>query len=249
MISFDYLSFGAGVQTTALLFLYKEKKINFKKAIFADTGAEKESTYELLNKLKSIFPNLIIECSNGNIIEDTLREKYISAPVFSDIGSKGRRSCTSRYKIFPVAREIRKIENLRFKRLPKESISLGLGFSTDEIGRCKPNQLKWLKNIFPLIELNLSRKDCVDICKKHGINPPRSACYFCPLQNNKDWNEIKKTPDWKKAVDFDYKIRHLKKDRLNYIYRSNIPLDKAEFDDNQYNLFALNDCESGFCGT
>ena len=109
--------------------------------------------------------------------------------------------------------------------------------------------MKWLKNIFPLIKLNLSRKDCLGICKKHGLNPPRSACYFCPLQNNTDWKEVKNSDDWPKALKFDKDIRHLKKERLNYIYRKNIPLEKAEFDDKNYNLFALNDCESGFCGT
>ena len=249
MIEFDYLSFGAGVQTTALLFLYKEGKIKFKKAIFADTGAEKKATYKLLKKLEAMFPGLIVKCSYGHIINDTLKEKYISAPVFSDTGSKGRRSCTSRYKIYPVAREIRKLENKKNKRLPKEAVSMGLGFSIDEIGRCKENRMQWIKNIFPLIELKMTRKDCLDLCQKHGINPPRSACYFCPLQSNKDWKEIKKSEDWEKAVNFDQKIRKLKPNTLNYVYRTGIPLDKAAFNDENLDLFTLNDCDSGYCGT
>lgn len=253
MLNFDYLSFGAGVQTTALLFLYKEGKINFKKAIFADTKAETKDTYRLMKKLNKLFPDKIVICSSGNITKDSIREKYITAPVYSSKTSKGRRSCTYRYKIYPVAQKIRELENWKGKRLKPNSTTVGLGFSTDEFWRAKESRTKWIKNIFPLLTLKLSRKDCLDILKRHGINEiTRSACFFCPLRSDKEWLDMKKNNrrEWKKAVAFDRKIRDLKPDRKNFVHRSGKPLDKAELENPaQMNLFALNDCESGYCGT
>ena len=103
--------FGGGVQTSAILCLYKEGKVKFKKAIFADTGAEPGYVYEHLEKMKSLFPKLIISTKKGKLLENTFKENFITAPVYTrieDKNRKGRRVCTARYKIFPVAKEIRK---------------------------------------------------------------------------------------------------------------------------------------------
>ena len=263
MIEFDYLSFGAGVQTTALLFLEKEGKISFKKAIFADTGAETEETYDLIKKLHKLFPGKIVETSYGHIVKDTFKEKYITAPVFTDkivttqnlpkrVSVIGRRSCTYRYKIYPVQRKIRELENLQRKRLPAGRFKIGLGFSTDEYWRAKKSRVRWIENVFPLLKLKLKRKDCLRILKKNNLKVPRSACYFCPLRSGADWKlmQEKDPKEWKKAVEFDKKIRNLKSDSQNFIHASGVPLDKIEFHNpEQMNLFALNDCESGYCGT
>ena len=248
----DYLSFGAGVQTTALLCLYKEGKLSFKKAVFADTGAETEKTYKHLENLKKLFPNLIETTKKGHIIEDTLKEKYVTAPVFTDDNRKGRRVCTARYKIDPVSNKIRELEGLKRKHLKEDAFSLALGFSTDEYWRAKPNRTRWLKNVFPLLDLKLSRSNCLDILKKHNIEPIRSACYFCPLQSNSEWKRLKNTQpkEFKKAVKFDKQIRDIKKPFQNFIHRNRQPLNKVVFKetDQQINLFSLNDCQSGYGG-
>lgn len=257
MIEFDYLSFGAGTQSTALLCLFKEEKIKFKKAIFADTGAEPEFVYEHLELLKNKFPNLIETCKyKRDIVSDTFHYKYVTAPVYGSKKEKpiqGRRVCTSRFKIYPVANKMRELENKVRRRLPENSISMGLGFSTDESGRAKDNQMRWIKNVFPLLELKLSRNDCKSIIKRHGLEPIRSACYFCPFMNDKEWQHLKDNypKDFKKAVNYDHKIRDLKEGNKNYLHRSMKPLDQIDFkkEDDQPNLFAFNECESGYCGT
>ena len=251
MIKFDYLSFGAGVQTTALLCLYKEQKVFFKKAIFADTGAEPERVYNHLEKLNSLFPDLIVSTKRGDIVKDTIIEKYITAPVFTDDNKKGRRVCTARYKIDPVSNKIRELENCKNKHLKEDAFTLGLGFSIDEIWRAKENRTRWLKNVFPLLELKMSRYDCIQTLKRHDIQPIRSACYFCPFQSDYEWKKIKQNDpkEFEKAVQFDNKIRDLKMNHQNFIHRSKIPLNEVSFNEDQADLFAINDCESGYCGT
>ena len=121
-----------------------------------------------------MFPDTIVQTNNGNIIESTLKDKFITAPVYSIIKDKkrmGRRVCTFRFKIYPVQKKIRKLENCVGKRLKSESYTVGLGFSTDEFWRAKPSRTKWIKNVFPLLELQMSRNDCKSILKRRNIKP------------------------------------------------------------------------------
>lgn len=253
LIKFDFLSYGAGVQTSAILCLYKEGKISFKKAIFADTGAEPEYVYEHLSKMETLFPGLIIKTKKGQLLENTFKEKFITAPVFSRIDDKtrrGRRVCTSRYKIYPVAKEIRKQINKTGKKLSENYIKLGLGFSTDESHRAKPNRIRWLQNFYPLISLGYDRQRCESILRKHNIRPVRSACFMCPFLADREFLKMKKEhpKDFKKAVEFDKKIRNIK-NHENYLHRKMKPLDQIHFNKDIQIDFFKTECETGFCGT
>ena len=247
-VEMDYLSFGGGVQTTALLFLKREGIVNYKKAM-------PDYVYKHIEKMDKIFPNEIEIVKQGDIIDSTYKEKFITAPIFSridDKNRKGRRVCTFRFKILPVQNKIRQLTNTIRKRLKQHTYSLGLGFSTDEYWRAKENRTRWIKNIFPLLKLKMSRKDCIDLLKKYGITPVRSACYFCPLMSDGEWKNLKdKHPkEFEKAVIYDEKIRDITSHK-NYLHRSHRPLKEIDFNKNkaQIDLFAINDCESGYCGT
>ena len=265
-------SFGAGVQSTAILMLIKHEPQRLidamgelpKVAIFADTGADMSTTYEHLERVKQTTPIPLQVVNNGSLAIDTHRNwsarSFIPLFTHADDGSVAmlKRKCTSEFKITPIERFLRQSAGLKKgERGNKGQIKLWLGISTDEATRMRVNQSPTFENIYPLIELGLSRQDCYAINAKYEQNAPKSRCYCCPYI--KDWNDIARNhpADFKKAVEFDASIREITnrgQDKIvqpTYLHRSCLPLAEAVHD--QGHLWEGfqdefdNDC-TGHCG-
>jgi hypothetical protein len=85
-----------------------------------------------------------------------------------------------------------------------------MGISQDEISRMKTNQIKYIQNVYPLVEKKMRRSDCITWMEDNFYpTPPRSACTFCPYHSNEEWLKIKNgDPDeWKEVVEMDRAIR------------------------------------------
>jgi hypothetical protein len=172
----------------------------------------------------------------------------IDIPAFTiGDGKKGqiRRQCTSRWKIAPIRRYMQTNRN-------GESVELWLGISTDEALRMKPSGVKYITNRWPLIELDMRRKDCEAWLIAHGLEvPPKSACTFCPYRNTKEWQHIKATPeDWKEAVEIDRAIRKARPPCDLFVHPSGKPLEEVDLrtmeEKGQMRLWD-EECE-GICG-
>ena len=86
-----------------------------------------------------------------------------------------------------------------------------IGISTDEFHRAKDADVAYLRNVFPLIELDWTRTDCQNYLTKHGMaNTPKSACTGCPFHSNTAWRHLRDTDPsgWAEALAFDTAIRH-----------------------------------------
>lgn len=261
------LSLGAGVQSSAVLFMMLEGKIPMADAaIFADTGNEPKEVYKHLDYLKGYMKNKIPLhiVNNSNIVKDAIQMKrnynklsFLTMPVYvlndDNKRSIGRRQCTNQYKIIPINSKIREIMGV--KSLISKNIEMVLGISTDEIQRAKAPRRKWQINYYPLLELNMSRKDCIDYAKEKNLRkPPRSACLICPLRSNAEWQDLKNNyPDeFMEAVSFDKEIRDFdsKSSSKNYLHFSMKPLDEINFvkEKNIYEGSLFDDECEGMCG-
>jgi hypothetical protein len=142
----------------------------------------------------------------------------------------------------------------RGQKGPKEiAVHQWIGISTDEDIRAKENRIKWVKNTWPLIELGLSRQDCINWMSKEGFKQPKkSSCYFCPYHDNGTWQDMKDNDldTWNRAVKMDEMIRHGIKggDEKIYIHGSGKPLTECTFntDRDQHDMFD-HECD-GMCG-
>ena len=262
------ISLGAGVQSSTMALMAANGELPKPDcAIFADTGNEPVAVYTYLDFLKKILPYPIYKVSKGNIIDDMIGSidngtRFPTAPFFTQAeitGKKGmlRRQCTADYKIIPIKKKIRELCNIGFgKHFPKDKyVEQWIGISTDEIGRMKPSRDKYILNRHPLIELKMSRQDCINYLNKNKIPlPEKSACIICPFHNDAYWHFMKteRPIEFNEAVDFDKKVRtgsRKIRDKL-YLHRSCKPLDEIEFDkkenDKQLDMFN-NECE-GMCG-
>tara|TARA_Y100000004_G_scaffold172379_1_gene209170 strand:+ start:281 stop:1078 length:798 start_codon:yes stop_codon:yes gene_type:complete len=260
-VNLRVLSLGAGVQSSTLALMIEKGQIPMvDAAIFADTQAESKETYEFLDWLKSKLSYPIYILSKGDLTDHLLNTDFPIAPFYSLdtlTGKKGlmMRQCTNDYKISIITQKVRQLLGLKKRQKVKKGtrVEMLMGISKDEIFRIKDNRLPYITNVYPLIEMNMRRQNCVEWFNKYYDKiPPRSACIYCPYKNDKEWKHLRKNnPDeWKQVVEFDKKIRNnsRKKEVEVYVHRSCKPIGEVDLNkgDDQMNLFDSL-CE-GYCG-
>ena len=270
-MSLQILSLGAGVQSSALALMSEYGELpRLDAAIFADTGAEPAAVYEWLEILKDKVGFPVFTVAHGDLTTDAVETRISkrsgnrycrnTIPVFTKSArepGKMPRTCTANYKINPIRKKVREL----LRESGEQFADQWIGISTDEVHRMKDSQVNFIKNIYPLVDLNMSRDDCLAWATSKGIErPPRSACTYCPFHSDKEWIKIKNEDPqgWNKAVQFEKdlqkgfaEVSDAWKDPSDppvpFLHRKRIPLDQVELDgENQLDLFG-EECE-GMCG-
>lgn len=246
------ISLGAGVQssTMALMAAHGEILPMPKAAIFADTQDEPESVYRWLDWLEKQLPFPVHRVTAGKLSEGALKVKTsakgrryssVKIPLFTRNadGSEGKivhRGCTRDFKIYPVHRAIRRIAGIRRGQKDIGCIEW-IGISLDEQVRMKLSRHPWLKHRWPLVDMRLSRHDCLNWMLSKGYpKPPRSACVYCPFHSNAEWRRLRdEEPEaFNRAVEFERNLLQVQTvtDTLKartFLHRSLVPLDKVDF--------------------
>jgi hypothetical protein len=264
------LSLGAGVQSTTLALMAAHREIGPMPdcAIFADTQSEPSAVYQHLRWLMSpnVLPFPVHIVTAGSLADKIMaavggrRRNDGRPPLFvkNPDGSQGilHRQCTSDFKIDPIEKHVRVLLGLKPKQhWPKgQVVEQWIGISLDEFQRIKPSRRDAIVRRHPLIEMRMSRWDCLRWIERNGYpKPSKSACTFCPFRTDAEWMDMKKNAptDFAQAVAIDHAVRsvpYLGLRRVAYVHRSLTPLDRVDFDQNhnQPDLFD-NECE-GMCG-
>ena len=268
------LSLGAGVQSSTLALMIEKGEVPMVDcAIFSDVGAEPQKVYDWLEYLKKQLSYPVYTVQWRNLKEDIIagangQYKGFTAPYFSknlETGKKGmlRRQCTADYKIKPVQQKIRQLLGYqKGERVAKDTkVEMVMGISYDEMQRMKINQIKYIENQYPLVEMGIRRHQCIEWLENNNYpRPPRSACTFCPFHSNAEWQEIKQNKkEWEEVVMIDKMIRKQErhKDKIKnehqmdelFLHSERKPIDEIDFrsaeEKGQYSL--LDECE-GMCG-
>lgn len=249
----NVLSFGAGVQSTALLFMSCRGVLpKLDVAVFSDTGWEPREVYEHLEWCKTYAEGYgipVVTVTGGNIrgqYMDYLNKgkRFASIPLYvlNADGTQGmnRRQCTREFKITPVENYLRReVMGLKVRQRAPKTIQMHqwMGISYDEMGRAKTSSVLWKEHRFPFLH---------DVChapmldkpwRRHQIKEwleaeypdiyvPRSACIGCPYHSDTEWRRIKEDPEaWADAVEFDEAIRDQPEMKgAAYLHRSCEPL-------------------------
>ncbi len=233
------LSFGGGVQTTALAILVAQGKVKVDAVVFADTKAEKPETYWYMDNYTIPLMN-----SQGVSFEWLFNHSKYDGDSLYDYSIKHRflpgmpsRQCSDHFKARVISRSFPKAIKL-------------IGFNTDELQRSE-NPIH-AKAEFPLIQMGLSGNDCVEIIREYGWPiPTKSSCFFCPFQRPYEWNWLKSKHSelFQKALDLEEAmyLKHPQKRNLYGLFGGK-PLWKfaqgiqLEFD------LQENTCWNGACG-
>jgi len=123
------------------------------------------------------------------------------------------RSCSHRFKVININHYLR-------DNYTKEEVTIYLGIGIDESKRAtkfSSFETKLKKYRFPLIELGIDRKRCVEIIKEMGLSVPvKSGCWFCPFNTKKTWAVLlKEHPDlYEEGIKFEKNCKEYPKATL-----------------------------------
>ena len=248
------ISLGWGVQSFTLAAMAALGDIEpVDAAIQADTTHERSATYEFAAKWTPWLEERgvrVVTVSNTKPRITTDRQGgEIWIPCFtasSDSGGQLRRQCTHRWKVQPIRRW------LQANRAGQPVTQL-LGISRDEWHRAKDSDVKYVTHVWPLLEKNMTRNDCINYLERNGLEVPgKSACVFCPYHNKRAWQEMKRENgnDWRKAVEVDEAIRKVRPPYDLFVHSSRIPLVEVDLStpEDHGQLRLLNEeCDSGYC--
>ncbi len=250
------LSLGAGRQSSLIAVMLAEKHPKFKQywengfeIIFADTGEEKEETYNFLyNELIPHLKNYDVDITiiSRPITHDTLN-LYDGYWKGYGIPTRKFRSCTDKYKIQVIRKHIRTKYGKRIK------FDMLMGITIEEAHkRMRKSDVLYADNIYPLVyEYPVTAEQCTKELNEKGLYPVKSGCYMCPFETPRRFIEyVKDKPDQKKRV-MDLEARAMNKNPKLHIFKRSL---KHMFHiiDNQTTVDDFFDeeddnCESGYC--
>lgn len=270
------VSFGGGVQSTAILHLVLDGKLPRPDLwVFADTGDEPLEVYDHVDRCARIMraagmklhtatrPDLGYSLSEHVLGRCEAGEKGISMPPMYVEAKDGkavpvRRGCTYDFKSKAIDRMVkRKMGVKRGQKTPV--VEQWLGISLDETQRMRTSTDKWRRFAYPLIErVPMRRSAIVRYLASKGIHAPRSACMYCPFHSNSEWRRIKADErSWSLSVEFESRV-HAAFDKHGhvaglaskpYLHRQRVPLEQVDLGEGQLDLFGGMDNEcAGVCG-
>lgn len=200
------VSYGGGINSTAMIVYLVKNKFPLDYVVFSDTGNEMPETYEYLKiiqkyLMKKRIPFKIVKVRNNTSLSDRcLKRKVIPSQIW--------RWCTRDMKVTPIHAFYRKLH---------AHIYQYMGIDYDEVHRMKPAKVDYVTNLYPLIDYKIGREECVNLIKKARLPIPiKSGCYMCPFNNMDRWAEIHKNhPDlYRHAIKIEENSKHFGKQSL-----------------------------------
>lgn len=172
------LSFGGGVNTSALFFYLLEKKKPIDLIIFADTGEETTTTYNTVRAMETLCLEKGIEFVRvqshlGNLYDYYYRKKIVM--------SMKKRDCTSKFKIAPIRKFLRE----RFSK--KQKFKMYIGITYDEYHRVRTSDVQYITNVYPFVDDKITRRGNKEILKRVGFSAEKSGCKGCIFNKKSTW--------------------------------------------------------------
>ena len=255
------LSLGWGVQSwtlAAMMALGELPRADY--LVHADTTWEREATYAFSERwtpwLEKHGLNVVtVKSDRTKVLERWVQKtEGVMIPAFtvSADGSHGqlRRQCTNVWKVQPIRRFV--ADELRKRGWSKRPGIVGtvMGISRDEFMRMRDSDVQYVVNEYPLVDLRMSRQDCVVWLERHDLPVPvKSSCVFCPYHSRGAWQRMGRDggPDWKVAVHIDEAVRNKRGPYPLFVHPLRRPLREAAEDDGQVEMWPEAACDSGYC--
>lgn len=198
------ISYGGGVQSSALIVLAVQGIVPTDAALFANVGDDSEHPATLhyvreimtpwaasqglpVHELNRVKRDGTVETLHGRLTKEGSRSLPI--PVRMSNGAPGNRSCTYDFKIAVIGKWLK-----AHGASATDPATVYIGISTDEYQRANRKKSEPYENpTYPLLELGLDRSDCIGIIRDAGLPvPPKSSCYFCPFHRPSMWAEMRR---------------------------------------------------------
>lgn len=251
-------SSGGGTQSCAISVLILQGKLPRPDyVVISDTGREMPTTWQYLDSVvRPAFKAIGLEVhrvKRSEFASPWGRKLFATSgdlmiPAFSNQNGKPSKLsafCSGAWKSETIDRWFSITQGLTRSKYVK-----WIGFSFDETTRIlrmqKGKEFKKGLIRFPLVEIPTRRHEAIEIVEKYGWpEPPRSRCFDCPNQSDKEWHQVKTIfpPLFKKAIQRDEQIRE--RDAHAFLHSSIAPLKDADLNPEE-DLFSAG-CSSGEC--
>ena len=183
----NYLSFGGGVNSVAMMLLLMDEGMEFGpgkdcEAVYVWMPDWPETHEYLMMLEEKGYPITVITSQGmrttmgtkeGNLYEYAWKQRMMP--------QRHPRWCTARFIVGTLIKYYS----------PPAFVMIGIG--ADEAHRAKMNSTGGIEHRFPLIERNVDRKGCLDIIAAHGLLLPiKSGCYICPFQRVSQFKQLRR---------------------------------------------------------
>ncbi len=177
------VSYGAGVNSTAMILLLLDQKEPIETILFADTGAERPVSLEYLAYFREWLDKnhgleIITVRHDGVGLVDYCKEA-------KTVPSRVARWCTDKFKTIPLTRWIK-------ANYPDSIQAIGYDHGESHRIPAAPRAYRHQdRNVYPLVNALLDRDDCINLIAKAGLRvPEKSGCWLCPFQRLEQWAEL-----------------------------------------------------------
>lgn len=204
----DVLNYGGGWQTVGICILIEQGKLpKPDRIIIADTGREKQSTWDYLEAntrphMEAIGLSIEIAPHSLATVDIYSHQGTLLLPVYGPT-SKMTAFCSSEWKARVIDRYIRQSGG------PVASERTHwIGFAYDEKRRIKGEEGR----IYPLVDAMLTRADIRKLVLDAGWpEPTSSSCWMCPNMTNAQWAEMRdnRPQEFEQALAMDVELREM----------------------------------------
>jgi phosphoadenosine phosphosulfate reductase family protein len=222
------VSFGGGVNSSAMCLGLYERQEKIALVLFSDTGGEKPETYrhvETFSKWLEDHGMPAIKTVRRKITLEAHCEKYKTLPSIVI----GLRQCSHGWKVQPQEAYLAKFHSL------KDHLRL-IGIDAGEAHR----KTELPNTRYPLIEWAWDRARCIEALSRHNVPVPvKSACFFCPASKKSQIIQLSKEhPDlYQRAVAMETRNEAL---RVRGLAKTRTWSEIVEANDTQGSLFGDN---------
>jgi hypothetical protein len=179
------LSFGAGLNSTALLLLWLRDRRPLDLVVFSDTGDEMDESFEVAAHAAEV-------CRRHGVEFVVVKDRHqLHARFRKDqalpLPHRGFRSCTANLKVAPINREITR------RGWDKDGVVMLVGIAADEAHRMKDGPPAYIEKQWPLVyDYRLGRKGCQEVIDALWDGPAvvKSGCKGCPFIGERGFLEL-----------------------------------------------------------
>lgn len=184
------LSFGGGVNSTAMLLCLVQRGQAPDLILFSDTGGEFPETYAHIREIqdwcatKGIEFRIVSNAGRGQ--GDSLEDNCLKRAELPSL-AYGFKGCSVKWKRQPMDRYMKTREDAKALWAAGERIEKCIGIDAGERHRAVLTSDKDYNYRYPLVEWGMDREACIKIIQDHGFSVPRkSSCFFCPAMRKKE---------------------------------------------------------------
>lgn len=183
------VSWGGGVNSTAMVLAMHARQMRPDAILFADTGGEKPTTYAHLAQFSAWcvahgLPAIVTVANDG--MYRTLERNCLEKAMLPSI-AYGLKSCSDKYKRRPQEKWAKSWAPALACWAAGGKVRKVIGYDAGESHRVKIPEDDAYSYWYPLIEWDMGREECIATIRQAGLTvPSKSACFFCPSSKKRE---------------------------------------------------------------